>query len=99
MDRGSSVDRNRGSDKDHAANGTERRGGKAPQKPDRSAAARRKGKPAVLGIVVAASAVGAWLLRRERPREPEGTWRDALGSGGPGRSPAPGPSTDRTDER
>lgn len=39
---------------------------------------RRSRKPAVFGVVVAVGAVGAWLLRRERPRAPEGTWRDLL---------------------
>lgn len=45
-----------------------------------AAAGRRSRTPAVFGFVVAAGAVGAWLLRRERPRPPEGTWRDLLSS-------------------
>lgn len=79
------MDRNRGLDKDQAASGAER----SHRKP-------RQRKPAVLGIVVAASAVGAWLLRRERVRAPEGTWRDALLSDAPGKQGAPGQSTQST---
>ena len=37
-------------------------------------------RPALLGVFVAAGALGAWLLRRERSRPPEGTWRDLLTS-------------------
>jgi hypothetical protein len=42
--------------------------------------ARRSRKPAIFGVVMAASAVGAWLLKRDRPQKPEGTWRDLLSS-------------------
>ena len=94
------MDRNRGLDKDQAA--AERRDRKVPGRPDRSPAARRtrrQRKPAVLGIVVAASAVGAWLLRRERFRAPEGTWRDALLSDAPGKRGTPRTPGSGTDER
>ena len=86
------MHKNRGPEKDRAAAGSERRDRKAP-KPDVTVAERRKGKPTVLGIVVAASAVGAWLLRRERVRAPEGTWRDALAPGAPDGSREPGAGT------
>jgi hypothetical protein len=100
------VDKNRGLDKDRAATDAERRDRKVPGTPDHTPDARRKRKPTVLGMVVATGAVGAWLLRRERVRAPEGTWRDALlsdasgtsgksGSSGPSGTPrAPGPGTD-----
>jgi len=45
--------------------------------------ARPGRRPALLGIFVAAGAIGAWLLRRERFRPPEGTWRDLLTSDEP----------------
>ena len=77
------MERNRGLDREPAAKGVDGRDRRAPGKPDAGAAARRSRRPTVLGAVVAASAVGAWLLRRERVRAPEGTWRDALLSDGP----------------
>ena len=57
-----------------AADGSRDRKAALPAPPARSR------KPVTIGLFVAIGAVGAWLLRRERPRAPEGTWRDLLSS-------------------
>jgi hypothetical protein len=62
------------------AGSAERRDRRAPAV---APAERRSRKPAALGFVFALGAMGAWLLRRERPRPPEGTWRDLLSSDPP----------------
>lgn len=63
--------------KNPATAGTpERRAGKVAPEP--VSPPRRRRRPAIFGVVVAMGAVGAWLLRREQPRPPEGTWRDLL---------------------
>ena len=55
--------------------------GRRDRAPMPGAPAQHRGrKPALLGFVVAAGAMGAWLLRRGRPQPPEGTWRDLLSS-------------------
>ena len=54
----------------------DRRGAKAPPEP--ATPPHRRRRPAIFGAVVAVGALGAWLLRREHPRAPEGTWRDLL---------------------
>ncbi|HEY8201517.1 MAG TPA: hypothetical protein VII47_09205 [Actinomycetota bacterium] len=61
------------------AGSAERRGGRTSP----GAPAPRSRKPALLGTFVAAGAIGAWLLRRERSQPPEGTWRDLLSSDEP----------------